>query len=111
MPIGTPILAAEATVEESVWVGGGVSVTVGKGKPTAGPAITDPALSAVVAMVAVPSPVTGSVPNTVPPSLNVTVPVALLSGEFTMAVKVVAAPLADGFPEEETAVAVARLAP
>jgi hypothetical protein len=59
--------------------------------------------------VATPEALSTPVPNTVDPSWNVTVPVALLSADVTAAVNVTELPGADGLLEEVTTVEVAKV--
>jgi len=62
-----------------------------------------------VLYVATPEPLSAPEPDVVEPSMNKTFPVALLSEDVTVAVKVTELPNAEGLLEEETAVVVARL--
>jgi hypothetical protein len=68
----------------------------------------EPDGSVDVPKVAVP-PLSGAVPNTVVPFLNVTVPVGVPLLELTVAVNVTACPTLDGFCDEVSVVVVTAL--
>ena len=67
----------------------------------------DPAVRAEVVSIAIPEAFSAAEPSTVEPSLNVAVPVALLSCEFTVAVNVTAVAYCEEFPEDAIEVEVA----